>query len=197
MQSGPQAGREFQLEKEELYIGRDINNDIVINDSEVSRRHARLFQQGNQFMIEDLGSTNGTFINGQRLVGPYPLRSGELIVFGEHITGLFERVQQDPGATVASPVRTPVQAAPQPYVQPPPRPYQQSYEPAPAYSGQVPPAEEFEEPERRTPVWVLVLIGFLVLTCLCIGFFFIVDITFSWCWLFGWLFNLFTPGLCP
>ena len=101
MRSGPSAGKVHPLEKNELFIGRDLNNDVVINDPEVSRRHARLYAQGNSYVLEDLGSTNGTFVGGQRLTGPYPLRIGEVITFGERMTVVFE-MEPDEDATVVS-----------------------------------------------------------------------------------------------
>jgi len=191
MHAGPLAGRAFPLEKNEIFIGRDLQNDIVINDPEVSRRHARLFLQGNHVVIEDLGSTNGTTVNGQRLLGPYTLRPGETIIFGEHITAVFEYVQPEAGATMVSPPPVQPQAA-QPYGAPP------TYAQPSGYVGRVPVMEEAElPPERRIPVWVIILGAVLLLACVCIAFLIIVDITYSWCWLFGWLFNLFSPGLCP
>jgi len=100
MRSGPNAGQVYSLEKSEMYIGRDLGNDIIVNDPEVSRRHLRLFLQGNQYGIEDLGSTNGSFINGQRLAGPYLLHTGEFLTLGERINFVYEVVDTD--ATVAS-----------------------------------------------------------------------------------------------
>ncbi len=195
MHSGPLAGKAFPLEKNEIFIGRDLSNDIVINDPEVSRRHARLFIQGNNYVIEDLGSTNGTYVNGQRLMGPYVLRPGEVIVFGEHITGLYEGAEPDLGSTVAA-VHEPAQPAVEIYNAPPPE--RPTFTVQQGYVGQVPAVDELEEPpERRIPVWVLVVGALLLLTCLCIGFFELVDVTRSWCWLFGWLINMFSPGLCP
>jgi hypothetical protein len=194
MHSGPLAGRAFPMEKTELFIGRDLSNDIVINDPEVSRRHARLFLQGNNFVLEDLGSTNGTAVNGQRLLGPYILHPGESVVFGEHISAVFEATQPDVGSTVVS--APPPRSAPPPSAGPAyaPPPY---IEPA-GYVGRVPGVEEGElPPERKVPVWVLVLGAVLLLACVCIAFLVIVDVTYSWCWLFGWLFNMFSPGLCP
>jgi hypothetical protein len=197
MHAGPLAGRAFPMEKTEIFVGRDLSNDIVINDPEVSRRHARLFLQGNNFVIEDLGSTNGTAVNGQRLLGPYILRPGETIVFGEHITAVFEATQPDAGSTIVSappPQAQPRSAPAAPAYGPPPPPYA-----SPAgYVGQVPGVEDPDMlPERRIPVWVLVLGAILLLACVCIAFLVIVDVTYSWCWLFGWLFNIFSPGLCP
>ena len=69
MRSGPTPGAAFTLEGDQIDIGRDSTNEIVINDAEISRRHARLTFQGGKYVLEDLGSTNGTFVNGQRLAG--------------------------------------------------------------------------------------------------------------------------------
>ncbi len=90
LRAGPTPGKVFSLDKDEMFIGREANNDITINDPEVSRRHARLYVQGGNMILEDLGSTNGTSVNGQRLTGPYVLRAGEIITLGEKITLLFE-----------------------------------------------------------------------------------------------------------
>ena len=84
MRSGPTPGKIFELTGNELIIGREVGNHIVINDSEVSRKHTRLVAQQGGYVIEDLGSTNGTFVNGQRLMGPHMLRHGELISIGDN-----------------------------------------------------------------------------------------------------------------
>ncbi len=196
MHSGPLAGKAYPLEKGEIFVGRDLSNDIVINDPEISRRHARLFTQGSNYVIEDLGSTNGTYVNGQRLMGPYVLRPGEVIVFGEHITALYQGTPPDTGATVAA-GRGPAQTG-APAFNNNPEPERPTFTVQQGYVGQVPAVDDLEEPTgRRIPVWVLVVGALLLLTCLCVGFFELVDVTRSWCWLFGWLINMFSPGLCP
>lgn len=88
--SGPTAGNIYALEGSEIFIGRDLNNDIVINDPEVSRRHARLNLQGAGYVLEDLGSTNGCMVNGKHITGPVMLNSGEVITLGETITLVYE-----------------------------------------------------------------------------------------------------------
>ena len=85
MRAGPNVGKTFELELPEVTIGRDISNQISINDAEVSRKHVRLTLKGNGYEIEDLGSTNGTFVNGQRIRGPVQLKIGDLVAFGENI----------------------------------------------------------------------------------------------------------------
>src|SRR5215470_16853631 len=103
MRSGPTPGAAYTLEGDQITIGRDSNNEIVINDAEISRRHARLTFQGGKYVLEDLGSTNGTFVNGQRLAGPRVLKAGEVVSFGEQIVLVFEAVNVDSGATMVSP----------------------------------------------------------------------------------------------
>ena len=101
MRDGPAPGKIFSLSKEELFLGRDISNDIVVNDAEVSRKHARLLLQAGQYVVEDLGSTNGTFINDERISGPHILSAGEVIQFGENVIMVYEASQYDADATVA------------------------------------------------------------------------------------------------
>ncbi len=151
MRSGPSIGKIFPLEKGEMLIGRDLNNDVTINDPEISRRHARLYAQGSTYVLEDLGSTNGTFVGGQRLTGAYPLRIGEVITFGERITVVFEAVQPENDATLVGgasrniPV-APMQAPAQPPVQ---MPAQQAVQPAqPVYQ---PPVQPQPQPVYQAP----------------------------------------------
>jgi hypothetical protein len=87
---GPQPNQIYELNKGIITIGRDITNDIVINDPEVSRHHCRLTQGGGGYTVEDLGSTNGTFANGQRLTGAQPLNHGDMLGMGETVTLAYE-----------------------------------------------------------------------------------------------------------
>ncbi|MBW8012761.1 MAG: FHA domain-containing protein [Chloroflexi bacterium] len=126
---GPEPGKVFELSKAELHVGRDVNNEIMINDAELSRRHARLVSQGGGYVLEDLGSTNGTFVNGKRLSGPHALQPGETIRFGDTVTLSYEIAGFDPNATVAS--GQAAAPAPAPVAAPP-------AQPASGYAGQVP-----------------------------------------------------------
>ena len=92
---GRSAGKEFPLNDDEIYIGRwdadggifpDVDLDADDPEAKVSRRHARLTRRGEQYFIEDLGSTNGTFINRGRRLLPgdrQPLRDGDEIIIGK------------------------------------------------------------------------------------------------------------------
>lgn len=202
VRTGPTAGRTYALEKNELTIGRDMANDIVISDPEVSRRHARIFLQGTNYVLEDLGSTNGTFVNRQRLMGPYVLRPGEVITLGEHINLELEAPLADPDATMASPVArppvsmpSPAQPTPQPIQQPVPQPVPQPaprYQPPVASYPPVTPEPVYEEPytpERRLPTWAIALIiAILLVVCVCGVILYVIDARNLWCDLLPFLF---------
>ncbi|MGD8597738.1 MAG: FHA domain-containing protein [Anaerolineae bacterium] len=76
---GPSPGKRFFLEQTELTIGRDESCDLVIPERQVSRQHARIRHEGGRHILEDLGSKNGTFVNGSEVVEPHPLQDGDEI----------------------------------------------------------------------------------------------------------------------
>ncbi|OGO37298.1 MAG: hypothetical protein A2W35_02290 [Chloroflexi bacterium RBG_16_57_11] len=85
IEEGPNPGQEVSLSKPEFVVGRELGNDLVIASPSVSRRHLRIFLQGSQYLIEDLGSANGTFINNRRISAPTPLQSGDSVYLGKAI----------------------------------------------------------------------------------------------------------------
>jgi hypothetical protein len=82
VRQGPRPGQRFSLTKSTIIIGREAGNDVVINHPEVSRRHASLTWDGTQHIVQDLGSVNGTFVNGVRLTAPQVLQQGDVIGLG-------------------------------------------------------------------------------------------------------------------
>ena len=79
--AGDEAGKMLRID-EELTIGRSPKSTVVFTGDGVSRYHARFFRQGAATLVEDLGSTNGTLVNGVRLTGPVPLSDGDKIQIG-------------------------------------------------------------------------------------------------------------------
>lgn len=184
MRQGPTPGAAFTLEGDQLNIGRDSTNEVAINDAEISRRHARLTFQGGKYVLEDLGSTNGTFVNGQRLAGPRVLKAGEVVSFGEQIVLVFEITTNDPGATMVSPRAAVVPSASRPVTPPPPPPAE--------YAGSVPaspaPAMTAPEPGKRTNMTpVIIGVSVLFVLCLCGGVLWYIDTNFLWCTFFPFL----------
>ncbi len=201
MRSGPNPGATYPLDISQTTIGRDGSNTISINDPEVSRHHARLTLQGGKVVLEDLGSTNGTSVNGNRLATSHVLKAGEMISLGEDITFAFEAQAFDPDATVAS-------VAAKPELQPPmPQAYQQS-QPAAAprqepvypqpmppqeYVGQVPadpvittPPPASVQPGRKA-LPIVLAVSALILLCSCGAFFWWIDATYRWCTFFPFI----------
>ncbi|MEW6083604.1 MAG: FHA domain-containing protein [Chloroflexota bacterium] len=104
--------KEFELIKSEVVIGRDDGVEIVISTPAVSRRHARLMLEGDAYAIEDLGSSNGTFVNGDRVIGRRKLQHGDQIRLGQAITlNYSSSVAEEPGKTAVRPP-TPVASMP-------------------------------------------------------------------------------------
>jgi ABC-type multidrug transport system ATPase subunit/pSer/pThr/pTyr-binding forkhead associated (FHA) protein len=83
MLMGPTVGQIYELSQTDTVIGREEDAQIVIPNPAISRHHARLTYQAGRYLVEDLGSANGTFINGQRLAGPQAVNSGDRIALGE------------------------------------------------------------------------------------------------------------------
>ncbi|MEL7435735.1 MAG: FHA domain-containing protein, partial [Chloroflexota bacterium] len=87
MLRGPDVGTVYELDKSTMSIGRGQKNTIIIQDNEVSRNHCRLVRVLDDYEIHDLNSTNGTFVNGQRVDEGGWLLSGRCIVeIGDSIT---------------------------------------------------------------------------------------------------------------
>jgi pSer/pThr/pTyr-binding forkhead associated (FHA) protein len=116
MQLGPAIGQAYTMVGNRLTIGRAQDNDVVLDDPQVSRYHARVIRQGDEIIVEDLGSTNGTLVNGRRIVGPRVLQPTETIAVGASVFSVEgfpapttvgvppyrERVQQPSGTPPSS-----------------------------------------------------------------------------------------------
>ncbi len=81
----PDGRSEVPLEGDLVTVGRSSANDVVLPDGAVSRRHAALERLAAGWCIHDLGSRNGTYVNGERLERERPLYSGDEIVMGDTV----------------------------------------------------------------------------------------------------------------
>jgi len=80
--AGEAAGRLVQLDGESFVIGRSELATLTVPDEGLSRAHARLFRRGGMLWVEDLGSTNGTSVNGARILDAVPLKDGDRVRLG-------------------------------------------------------------------------------------------------------------------
>jgi hypothetical protein len=117
--SGPSSVSAFELVGPSITIGRGADNDILIDDKMVSRHHARLELQANTYLLTDLGSANGTWVNDRRISAPVPLQVGDSVRFGKVSVFVFSPQPFLSGdetfvAQDMVPERTPTPPAPQP-----------------------------------------------------------------------------------
>jgi predicted component of type VI protein secretion system len=197
VQKGPNPNQEFPLSEAPMSLGRSPDNDIPIQDPEVSRRHALFTFSGGLYQVEDTGSTNGSFVNGRRVQGTVILQHGDILQLGESITLIFQEDTPAAGyadewaddewsddgewtgadawepADVSAPVPPTSEAPTQFYSAQMAQP-EQSRPPS-----VVPPAASFEEasagPSRSRQLLLGCGCGFLLFGVLCVGLLFFLD----------------------
>ncbi len=95
VEQGVRRGREMILQKGEITIGRAESCDIgLFGDPQVEKLHAKLLLQGKQYLVVDLGSSAGTYVNDRRVEGPTPLRNGDAIRMGKCVLRFGERAKR-------------------------------------------------------------------------------------------------------
>ena len=157
MTRGPGVGSSFDIGSTPVTIGREASCDFQVQGTWVSRKHARIAWSGTEYLIDDLGSTNGTFVNGERISGSRALRSGDRLQLGTRVELGFE---------MHVPAAQPVQPVAQGTASPP---YAPPSEPAPA-------PKEPAGRRKRTRVWVLAGVGLiLVLVIAAVAYFLLSD----------------------
>ena len=90
---GTDQGARFELDRDASGLGRDSSNAVQLHDTEISRRHAEVTQSGGVYTLADLGSSNGTFVNGQR-IDQHELQSGDHVQVGRTLM-LFTQVADE------------------------------------------------------------------------------------------------------
>jgi hypothetical protein len=86
--SGALAGTSMGLTDQQITVGRANDATLVLNDDYASSRHARLYPQDGQWVVEDLGSTNGTYLDRQKVMQPTPVPVGVPIRIGKTVLEL-------------------------------------------------------------------------------------------------------------
>src|SRR5512138_899003 len=125
--------RRMDFDKPEVTIGRVQGNDIILPKGNVSKRHSRIVLKDGKFIIVDLKSTNGTYVNGRKITSPLVVKDSDKIYIGDFIVGVDEAASQEgdgPSETTTAP---PAERAAPPMEIRPPRPTEAA--PMPAMSG--------------------------------------------------------------
>jgi len=115
----------LEFDRPEVTIGRVKGNDIILPKGNISKRHSRIIVKGGAFVVVDLKSTNGTYVNGHKLTSPHVLKHGDQIYIGDFT--LTVASQRDAGRTTSArtplprtpPVQTPPNQTPAPRPAPP------------------------------------------------------------------------------
>ncbi len=94
---GPNTGSTIDLKDDEVTMGREPSNSLCIDDHALSRYHARLVKTSSGYTLQDLGSTNGTYVNGSVVSALYPLKDQDRITIGETIILEFHKEQGPDG----------------------------------------------------------------------------------------------------
>ncbi len=100
---GINKGDQFEMKEGNLTIGRSPDCDIVLYDRKVSRHHCTLYPRGKYYIVEDMNSTHGTFVNAERIKGKEPFREGDKLRLGQtslafsekEVGGLVEQTATD------------------------------------------------------------------------------------------------------
>jgi hypothetical protein len=142
VRQGAQTGMTYALGRTPVVLGREEGAEISLQDPEMSRRHARISWQEGYYVLEDLRSTNGTYLNGTVIRGPQRLNQGDTIGIGQTVL----EFEWQAGAAPRQPVyEAPRYSAPQP---PPPSPPTPPPSPPPPPPPPPPPAETESKPGR-------------------------------------------------
>ena len=187
--SGPLAGQTFDVENE-VVIGRE-DTDLTIDDVELSRRHAVVRRHASRLQVEDLGSTNGTFVDGTRIEEPTILGGGaeiqigttKLVVEGVLPAGREGAEPETPASRASEPTRASIEIPPEMRKQPAAAAAASAPAPPTAVSPPKPaqPLAPFAPPEKRSPQrglasrsWVPVALsyGSVILTAIALVLYF-------------------------
>ncbi|MCK5845694.1 MAG: FHA domain-containing protein, partial [Victivallales bacterium] len=103
MQSGYDKSKEIEIAEGVTMIGREIDCAIVITTSNASRHHLKVTNKNDKVVVEDLGSSNGTFVNSTPITKPYTLKHQDVIQIGENIF-VFHDIEKPSEPSFAGPV---------------------------------------------------------------------------------------------
>ena len=120
------AQRRMEFDKNEVTIGRVQGNDIILPKGNVSKRHSRIVLKDSRFIVVDLKSTNGTYVNGRKITSPLVVKAGDKVYIGDFILTVEGKRRRGspsrPQVPLRGRVRLPCAPLPRPRTSPsPPR----------------------------------------------------------------------------
>lgn len=133
IESGGSAGQRILMDQD-LVLGRDPNNNVPLDDKKASRKHAIVRKLGQNFILTDQNSTNGTVLNGTMIRKPEQLKSGDRIRIGDTLILVDGSFKEDAPATMIADKPAVVPATPASQSPTPPPPPQYGYSPSPTPS---------------------------------------------------------------
>jgi len=201
IKTGDEVNKSFDLIKEKIIVGRDSGSDIVIDDIEISRNHLVITKEGKSFQIEDLNSTNGTFLNGKKLEKPTLLKNGDLISLGENhfLEFVYERTDEVPEpfqmdsaehlkASQDEEVIAKVEDSKK----------ERALKIKPGKKNRKKKTSNIKAGNQKKSTWVVILLAALAfIVIFCVIPMIVIDVTDQWCNLFAGFFNSMNPGVCP
>lgn len=202
-QAGSQPGKEVLLTGDEITFGRDPENIVVLDDVQISRHHLRIYRENQNWLVEDLNSTNGTTVNGKALKKAQKLKHDDTVTMGEDVT--FKVVLQEEKAHRASKKEEPTleeEEKPRKRLSFK-REKPQKMDPVEEMPGSV--SDEPDEESKDTvkfldkyPKWAIILmIAIAFIIVFCVIPFVVIEVSDQWCNLFSGFFNSVSPGVCP
>jgi pSer/pThr/pTyr-binding forkhead associated (FHA) protein len=203
-QTESQSGKEVELSGDEITIGRDPENSVVVDDVQISRHHVRIFRDKQNWLIEDLNSTNGTTVNNKALKKAQKLKHGDLVTMGEDSKFKVVLEQAKPQKAVKKEAD-----ASEKREEPRKRLSFKREKPEKMEPVEETPVSVSEEPllveEQDTvkfldkyPKWAIILmiaIAFIIVFCVIPVV--VIEASDQWCNLFSGFFNSVSPGVCP
>lgn len=113
IQNGLQAGNDFLITKDEITLGRDQENDILLDEDSISRFHVRFSKRGEDVFIKDLNSKNGTYLNGNELLQEQQVNAGDKVQIGLSIqVQIISSLEEEGSSATVRAVRLPTAAEP-------------------------------------------------------------------------------------
>ena len=202
-QSESQMGKEVPLSGDEITIGRDPENSVVLDDVQISRHHLRIYRDKQNWLIEDLNSTNGTTVNGKALKKVQKLKHGDLVTMGDDSKFKVVIIEEKPEKAAKTEPEVSAKKEDSRKRLGFKREKREKVDPVEAMPVSISeePAAEEKEPVKfldKYPKWAIILmiaIAFIIIFCVIP--FVVIEVSDQWCNLFSSFFNSVSPGVCP